>query len=112
MFYRDKKAFGALLKNELTGRMDVVWPQPEAPHYAVPNSWNFSRLLRTLETPTLSEILAETKTAVSVTVTSLAEQCHGTVIDWESELLVSPNSAKRLTSSTKAVIVWVPFGMA
>jgi len=28
--------------------MDVVWPQPEAPHYAVPNSWNFSRFLSNL----------------------------------------------------------------
>ena len=23
----------------------MVWPQPEAPYYAVPNSWNFSRFL-------------------------------------------------------------------
>jgi len=28
--------------------MDVVWPQPKAPHYAVPNSWNFSRFLSNL----------------------------------------------------------------
>jgi hypothetical protein len=34
-----------LVKNGLTGRMEVVWPPPEAPHYAVPNSWNFSRFL-------------------------------------------------------------------
>jgi hypothetical protein len=34
-----------------------------------------------------------------------------TVIDWESTLLVSFDSAKRLLSSTRAVIVWVPLGM-
>jgi Transposase DDE domain len=43
-----KKPVVQLVKNELTGRMDVVWPQPEAPHYAVPNSWNFSRFLSNL----------------------------------------------------------------
>ena len=43
-----KKPVAQLVKNELTGRMDVVWPQPEAPHYAVPNSWNFSRFLNNL----------------------------------------------------------------
>ena len=43
-----KKPVAQLVKNELTGRMEVVWPQPEAPHYAVPNSWNFSRFLSNL----------------------------------------------------------------
>lgn len=42
-----KKPVAQLVKNELTGRMEVLWPQPEPepPHYAVPNSWNFSRFL-------------------------------------------------------------------
>jgi hypothetical protein len=49
MFCRyKKKPVAQLVKNELTGRMDVVWPQPKAPHYAVPNSWNFSRFLSNL----------------------------------------------------------------
>ena len=43
-----KKPVAQLVKNELTGRMEVVLPQPEAPHYAVPNSWNFSRFLSNL----------------------------------------------------------------
>jgi hypothetical protein len=43
-----KKPVAQLVKNELTGRMNVVWPQPKAPHYAVPNSWNFSRFLSNL----------------------------------------------------------------
>ena len=46
MFYPCKKMpVAQLVKNELTGQMDVIWLQPEAPHYAVPNSWNFSRFL-------------------------------------------------------------------
>jgi len=43
-----KKPVAQLVKNELTGRMNVVWQKPEAPHYAVPNSWNFSRFLSNL----------------------------------------------------------------
>ena len=45
-----KKPVAQLVKNELTGRMNVVWPQSEAPHYAVPSSWNFSRFLSNLIT--------------------------------------------------------------
>ena len=43
-----KKPATQLVKNELTGRMEVVWPQPEAPYYAVSNIWNFSRFLSNL----------------------------------------------------------------
>ena len=56
------------VKNELTGQMEVVWPQPEAAHYALPNSWNFSRFLSNL-------IAVETKQGlVSQMLTDLREQ--------------------------------------
>jgi len=41
-----QKPVAQLVKNQLTGQMEVVWPHPEAPHYAVPNSWNFSRFFQ------------------------------------------------------------------
>ena len=40
-----KKPKAKLVKNEETGRMEIVWPQPDTPHYMVPSSWNFSRFL-------------------------------------------------------------------
>ena len=43
-----QKPVAQLVKNQLTGQMEVVWPPPEAPHYAVPHSWNFSRFLSNL----------------------------------------------------------------
>ena len=43
-----KKPVAELVKDELTGRMKVVWPEPEAPRYGVPSSWNFSRFLANL----------------------------------------------------------------
>ena len=53
-----KKPVAQLVADELAGRMKVVWPKPEEPRYAVPDSWNFSRLLRSL-------IALETRTAWS-----------------------------------------------
>jgi len=53
----------------------------------------------TLGTPTLSEELAETMTAVPAPVMSLVWPCHGTVITRESVLLVSLDSVKRLLLS-------------
>ena len=37
-----------LLRNEKTGRMEVVRSGPKAPYYAVPNDWNFSRFLKSV----------------------------------------------------------------
>ena len=87
-----------------------------APRLVVPSSLNC-----TPETPTLSDALADTVTEEPETVVPFAGAVTETVgawvsgaptvIGWESLLLVSSDSAKRLTSSANAVIVWVPLGM-
>src|SRR5882724_5263565 len=87
-----------------------------APRLVVPSSLNC-----TPETPTLSDALADTVTEEPETVAPFAGAVMETVgawvsgaptvIGWESLLLVSSDSAKRLMSSAKAVIVWVPLGM-
>jgi hypothetical protein len=43
-----RKPVAELVRNESTGRVDVIWPELEPPHYAVPSSWNFSRFLNNL----------------------------------------------------------------
>ncbi len=40
-----RKPVAEWVRNMLTGRMEVIWPELERPHYAVPSSWNFSRFL-------------------------------------------------------------------
>jgi len=42
------KPVAELVRDVLTGQMKVVWPEPAAPSYAVPGSWNFSRFLASL----------------------------------------------------------------
>ncbi len=43
-----RKPVAELVCNTLTGRMEIIWPELEPPHYAVPSSWNFSRFLNNL----------------------------------------------------------------
>jgi hypothetical protein len=76
-----QKPVAQLVKNEFTGRMGVVWPQqPEAPHYAAPNSWNFSRFLSNL-------IEAETeKSLVSRILIDLREQLMAVLPDFGQHL--------------------------
>jgi len=40
-----RKPVAQMVRDERTGRMTVTHPAPEAPHYAVPGGWNFSRFL-------------------------------------------------------------------
>lgn len=35
-------------RDERSGRLRVYWSSPEAPHYALPDSWNMSRFLTRL----------------------------------------------------------------
>jgi hypothetical protein len=71
-----KKPVAELVRDELTGRMKVVWPEPEAPHYGVPSSWNFSRFLANL-------IQLETeKGLVSAMTVKLREQLMAVLPDF------------------------------
>ena len=75
-----KKPVAALVKDELTGRMRVVWPEPEAPAYGVPSSWNFSRFLARL-------IQLETeKSLVSAMIVDLREQLMAVLPDFGQHL--------------------------
>jgi hypothetical protein len=75
-----KKPVAELVKDELTGRMKVVWPQPEAPVYGVPGSWNFSRFLASL-------IQLETeKGLVSAMIVKLREQLMAVLPDFGQHL--------------------------
>jgi hypothetical protein len=40
-----KKPLAQVVRDALTGQMTVRYSAPEEPHYAVPDSWNFSRFL-------------------------------------------------------------------
>jgi hypothetical protein len=82
-----KKPLAQLVQNTLTGRMNVVWPQPEAPHYAAPNSWDFSRLLSNL-------IGVETKQGL------LSQM----LIDWREQLMtLLPDFGQHLSYDGKAI---------
>lgn len=75
-----KKPIAELVKDELTGRMKVVWPEPEAPAYGVPSSWNFSRFLTSL-------IQLETeKNLVSAMTVKLREQLMAVLPDFGRHL--------------------------
>lgn len=41
-----KRAEAELRRNEETGRMEVLWSEPEPAYYMFPESWNFSRFLK------------------------------------------------------------------
>jgi len=75
-----KKPVAELVKDELTGRMKVVWSEPEAPTYGVPSSWNFSRFLASL-------IQLETeKGSVSAMIVTLREQLMAVLPDFGQHL--------------------------
>jgi len=75
-----KKPVAQLVRDELTGRMKVVWPVPEPPRYAVPSSWNFSRFLRNL-------IAVETKDGlVSGMIPALRRQLMAMLPDFGQHL--------------------------
>jgi len=42
---RHKKPVAELKRNEKTGQMEIIRPEPEDAYYHVPDSWNFSRFL-------------------------------------------------------------------
>ena len=75
-----KKPVAQLVWDERMGRMKVVWPIPEAPCYAVPGSWNFSRFLRNL-------IAVETKDSlVSGMIPGLRRQLMAVLPDFGQHL--------------------------
>lgn len=41
-----RKPDAALVRNTETGKMEIVYSQPEDPHYNIPKPWNFSRFLK------------------------------------------------------------------
>ncbi len=47
-FPQQKKPAAELKRNEETSRLQIVWPEAQAPYYDVPCSWNFSRFLSTV----------------------------------------------------------------
>ena len=45
---KQKKPLAELVRNLITGKLEIHWSEPETPYYGVPNSWNFSRFLSNL----------------------------------------------------------------
>jgi hypothetical protein len=63
-----KKPAAHLVRDPVTGHMTVVYAAPEEAHYAVPDSWNFSRFLANVIE------LEETLGMVTGMITTLREQ--------------------------------------
>uniref|UniRef100_UPI0025CDDFD3 transposase n=1 Tax=uncultured Lamprocystis sp. TaxID=543132 RepID=UPI0025CDDFD3 len=63
-----KKPAAHLVRDPVTGNMTVVYAAPEEAHYAVPDSWNFSRFLANVIE------LEETLGMVTGMITTLREQ--------------------------------------
>lgn len=75
-----KKPIPQLGRDELSGRTVVVWPTPEEPSYAVPDSWNFSRFLTNLIK------LEEKRGLISALVPKLREQLMAVLPDFGQHL--------------------------
>ena len=43
-----RKPTARIVKNQETGKVEVVYPEAETPRYKIPSSWNFSRFLENL----------------------------------------------------------------
>ena len=75
-----KGAEAKLVRNEETGRMEVVWSEPEPAYYMVPESWNFSRFLKNVIK------LEESKGLITGMVQELREQVMEELPDFGSHL--------------------------
>lgn len=67
-------------RDEHSGELRVRWSSPEAPHYALPDSWNMSRFLTRLIT------LEEEQNRVSAMITHLREQLMAVLPDFGCHL--------------------------
>ena len=92
-----KKPVAQLVKNELTGRMEVVWPQPEVPYYSVPNSWNFSRFLINLIAVEMEQGL------VSRMLTDLRGQLMAVLTDFGQHLGYDGKASDIATAPDKSI---------